>query len=92
MTKKHYLFFLIWKIKMYLKGYKKGTFVKVWSEEKNKFIKGVVLSLSGDSVTKKNFGFDVNVKFLEPVVGHDSRFYSYGSYSSKEIGKKLLKW
>lgn len=92
MTKKHRLFFLIWKIKMYLKGYKKGTFVKVWSEEKDKFVKGVIECLSGDSITTKKVEFDLNVKFLEPVVGNDSRFYSYGSYSSKEIGKTIVKW
>ena len=92
MTKKHYLFFIIWKIKMYLKGYEKDVPVKTWSEEKQKFIKGYIQSLSGDSVTKEKFGFDLNVKWLEPIQGNDSRYYTSGSYSEKNIGKTILKW
>ena len=90
MTLKHYIIFLFWTAKMWLKGFKKETPIQVWSFEKNKFIKGYIQSLSGDSIDDKKYSFDLNVKFLEPTQGFDSRYYTFGSYSETDIKNLTL--
>ena len=91
MTKKHYLIFLLWKIKMYLKGYKKGSVVQIWSEEKKRFIGGFVKGFTGDSITEKKFGFDVWIRFIEPIEGNDSRFFTSGFYSESQLKEQKIK-
>lgn len=85
MTKKHRFYFFLWKIKMYLKGFKKYTCVETYSEDKKKVIKGFVFGFTGDSVTNKVYGFDVNIKWIEPLQGNDARFFNSGWYSEKQI-------
>ena len=70
---------------MRLKGIKRGAFMKVYSEQKDRQIIGVVTSLSGDSIDNNSYWFDVNIHWLEPIQGNDSRFHACGSYCYKEI-------
>jgi hypothetical protein len=70
---------------MYLKGVKKYACVETYSDHKKKMIKGFILGFSGDSVTKNKFGFDINIKWIEPLQGNDSRFFSSGWYSEKQL-------
>ena len=90
MTKTHKILFLLWTIKMYFKGLKKDVPVKVWSSEKEKFIKGYIQYYQGDSITEEKFDFCVGVNFLEPVQGNDARFYSFGTYSEKDFKQKKI--
>lgn len=90
MTKKHRFYFLLWKIKMYFKGFEINTPVKVYSEDKKRFIKGYIQQFTGDSITKKKFGFEIHVLFLEPLSGNDTRWFSSGFYSEKSIKEKIL--
>lgn len=89
MTRLHRFYFFWWKIWMYLNGITPGTFFLEYSEEKGRNIKGVVTSLNGESVTTKKFGFDIYIDWLEPLKGFDSRYYSCGSYSYKDVVNKL---
>lgn len=91
MTKKHRIYFFFWKLWMRFNGIKVGTFFEEYSHQKNKYIKGVVTSLSGCSITTKKFGFDINISWLEPCRGFDSRYFTSGSYSYKDTIKKLKK-
>ena len=70
---------------MLLRGIRPGTFLYVYSEDKGKWIKSVVTGLYGDSISHESAGFSVMIHHLEPVQGFDSRFYSSGSYSYKDI-------
>ena len=91
MIRLHRIYFFFWKLIMRSKGIKIGTFFVEYSEQKHKDIKGVVTSLSGDSITKNKFGFDININWLEPLEGYDSRCYTFGSYRYKDTVKKLRK-
>lgn len=85
MTKKHKLYFLVWKLIQRLKGFKVGTIVKIWSEEKRRFIKGCVTTVQGDSINYKDYDFYLGINLFEPIEGNDSRYYTWGSYSPKEF-------
>ena len=85
MTRLHGIYFFFWKLKLYFLGIKKGTFVKTFSEDKSKFIKGVVTSLNGDSITSTKYSFDISVNWLEPLQGNDSRYYNVGHYTEKQV-------
>jgi len=89
MTKKHRIVFRIWKFWMRIIGIKKGTFLLQWVPEKNKHITAVITSLSGESATKTKLGLDINIHWLEPIKGHDSRYYTSGSYSYSDIKKNF---
>jgi hypothetical protein len=91
MTKKHFFYFFFWKLWMKLNGIKTGTFFTVYSELKQKEILGVVTSLSGESINNKIFETDININWLEPIQGFDSRYHTFGSYSYKDTLKKLKK-
>jgi len=91
MTKLHRFFFFFWKIAMRVDGIKKGTFFSIYSEEKKRNIQGVVTSLSGESIDKNQFCCDINIIWLEPLQGNDTRYYSGGSYSYKDAVNKLRK-
>lgn len=91
MTRKHHLYFIIWKIKMFFKGYRKGTAVFVWSEDKEKFIRGYVRSLLGDSVNHSYFDFTVWIDFIEPIQGNNSNFYNCGFYNEKQLVEQKVK-
>lgn len=88
---KHKIYFFFWKILMRLIGIKPGTFYSVYSETKKRNIKGIVTNLSGNSINRAKFGFDIHIHWLEPIDGNDSRYFSSGSYSYKDIVKKLEK-
>lgn len=75
----------MWKLIQRLKGFKVGTIVKIWSEDKQKYIKCCVTSIEGDSITRKYFEFYLGINLFEPLQGNDSRFYGWGSYSPKEF-------
>lgn len=81
MTNKHRIYFFFWKIWVRLQGFKVGTIVKVYSEEKSKFIKGCVTSIGGDSIDDLKHCFYIGVNFFEPTQDFDSRLYSWGSYN-----------
>lgn len=85
MTKKHRIFFILYKFYAWLIGIKSGKNVFIYSKDKNKLIKGVVSSIGGESVTKSIFGFDVNINWNEPLTGEDPRYHSYGSYKFKDV-------
>lgn len=85
MTKKHRIYFLLWRIKMFLKGYDIYSCVETYSPDKKKVIKGFVFGFAGDSVTRKKFAFDVNIKWIEPLQGNDARFFNSGWYSEKQL-------
>ena len=91
MTRLHRFYFFWWKIWMYLNGIKPGAFFLEYSESKGRNIKGVVTSLNGESVSKKDFGFDIYIDWLEPLQGYDTRYYSSGAYSYKDVINKLRK-
>ena len=85
MTRLHKFLFFFWRVKMYLKGVRKGTILKTYAADKNKLIEGVVLHLSGDSVSRKKVEFSIQIHWLEPLQGFDSRLYSSGVYFEKNI-------
>jgi hypothetical protein len=85
MTKKHYILFLIWKFYQRLKGFKVGTIVKVYSEEKQKYIKGCITTIQGDSITDDKYDFYFGINFFEPHKGNVSDYYMWGSYYPKEF-------
>ena len=86
MITKHKIYFFFWVIFMFLKGYRRGSFVRTYSEEKDKVIRGVICGLLGDSITKDRFVFGISVHWFEPVQGNDARYYSSGCYDL-EINK-----
>lgn len=89
MTRLHKLFFFFWKIKMRILGYGKGALVKVYSEDKNKWIKGAVTGLVGCSVTRKKYDFSLQVQFFEPSQGNDARFFSRSYVTEQEFRQQF---
>ena len=89
MTKKHRIYFFFYKIWCYVNFIFPGRFVYTYSQEKEKFIKGVVTSFEGESVTRDNFGFDIGINWLEPIQGFDTRYYTWGGYSLKSFFQKI---
>jgi hypothetical protein len=87
MTKKHKFLFFLWKIKMFLQGYKKGTLIKSYSSDKQKWLKDVVTGIVGCSVTRKKYDFSFQVQYFEPSQGNDARFFSRGYYEEKDLHK-----
>ena len=85
MTSKHYVIFLLWRLYQRIRGFKIGTIVKIWSQEKNKYIKGCISTISGDSITDKEYDFYFGANLFEPLQGNDSRYYSWGSYYPKDF-------
>lgn len=67
MTKLHKIYFLIWKAVMGIKGIKKGAVFFHYSTQKGIFIKGVLTSFSGESVTNRDFDFSVYIEWDEPL-------------------------
>lgn len=67
MTRKHKLYFLLWKFIQRLRGLKVGTIVKIWSGEKDKFIKGCITNFVGVSVDSKKSRFFLSVELVEPL-------------------------
>lgn len=92
MTKLHKFYFFFWKLFMRTKGIKKGAFVTIRSTKKKRQIKGVISQLVGESVTKKEFGFDIYIDWLEPLRGNDSRFFSCGAYGYKGFLRNNIKF
>jgi hypothetical protein len=90
MTNKHKLFYIFWKIGMFLLGYRKGTFVEVWSDEKRKPIKSVITQSYGVSVTRTEYDFGFTVQHLEPVRGNDARFFSRSMVTKKDLDDKFV--
>lgn len=90
MTRKHYMYFKFWKFLMRLRGIKYGKVVSIFYEERQ--IIGIVSGLSGDSINDKLYGFEVNIKWLEPLQGNDPRYHTYGSYEYKELIKNNITW
>jgi len=86
---KHQIYFVFFKIWCHLNLIYKGRFVYYYSEEKEKWIKGVVTSFEGVSVTRKIFGFEIGVNWLEPLQGYNSKAYTWGAYDLKSYKKKL---
>lgn len=87
MTKKHKIYFLLWKIYARLLGFYSGVFIEVWSVDKKKWIKSVITQADGVSITNSRFAFDFNVHHFEPVQGNDSRFFSRGSFTLDDLRK-----
>ena len=85
MTAKHYIYFLFWKLLQRIRGFRIGTQVKIWSQEKDKHVKGCITSISGDSIDNSIFNFYFGVNLYEPLQGNDSRYYSWGSYHPKDF-------
>lgn len=85
MTTKHKLYFYFWKIYQRIKGFKVGTIVKIYSSSKNKYIKGCITSISGDSITNSIYDFYFGVNLFEPIQGDDSRYYMWGSYHPNDF-------
>lgn len=90
MTKLHRLLFTIWKLKMRCKGLKRGRIVETFSQEKSSPIQGTITSLTGDSITDRKYAFGVQVRFFEPLEGYDSRYFSAGCYSEKDIEDSFI--
>lgn len=88
MTRLHKFYFFLWKIKAYFKGVAVGKFAYVYSEGKEKYIKGVITSLNGVSVSNTKYGFDIGLQLFEPTQGYDSRYYSWGSFNLDSIHKR----
>lgn len=89
MILKHRIYFFFWKILMNLMGIKKGVFVEEWSDSKNRFITGVICGYAGESVNEKTFGFDIHIKWLQPMQGNEYPHHTEGWYSYKEFDKKI---
>lgn len=89
MTRKHKIYFFFWKIAMYLKHVKRGTFVSEYESDKKKDIKGVIIRLTGDSVTKSIYSFSAEIQWFEPFQGTDYRYFCTGSYDQKSFKDKI---
>lgn len=85
MTRLHKIYFFFWRIKMCLKGVHRGTILNTYSQDKDKLIEGVVLYVSGDSISEQVVEFSITIHWLEPIQGFDSRVYSSGVYCEKNI-------
>jgi len=94
MKKKHRFLFFLWKIKMFLKGVKKGRFVSQYNSETKEDVKGVILYLYGVRVDNIKYDYGFKVQLFKSMEGTDYRYFSKGFYNYSDIisGKlKLLK-
>lgn len=89
MTNKHKITYFFIKLWCKLNSINIGKIVYYYSEDKQKKIKGVITSFDGGSITKNKFYFDININWLEPTQGNDSRFYSTASYDLKSFHKEI---
>lgn len=89
MILKHRIYFFFWKSLMNFMHVKKGVFVEEWSDSKNRFITGVIYGFVGESVDENTFGFDIHIKWLEPMQGTSSLYHSEGWYSYKQFKDKI---
>lgn len=89
MTKLHKIFFFFWKLKVWILGLRKGALVKVYSEDKNKWIKGAITGIVGCSVTRSKYDFSFQISFFEPIQGNDARFFSRSYLTEQELREKL---
>lgn len=85
MTNKHKIYYFYWRILLFLQGIRKGSHVKFFSKDKDRFIYGLVTGFTGDSISDKSYTFDIQVHFLEPLQGNDIRYYSSGAYSREQF-------
>ena len=81
---------------MNLKGIRKHRKVKTWSNQKKRYISGMIMHLSGmimhlsgESITKDCYGFDIQINWNEPIQGNDFKYHISGSYSFKDFSKKV---
>lgn len=89
MTKKHQFYFFLLRVWAQFNLIYKGRFVYTYSEEKEKFIRGVVTSFCGESIDRNEFDFEVGIDWLEPLIGYDSRVHTWGSYSLGSFGGRV---
>ena len=85
MTLKHTILFWFWKHYQELRGLRVGTIVKIHSQEKDKYIKGCISLISGDSISDIKYDFYFGINLFEPIQGNDSRYYNWGSYRPKDF-------
>lgn len=91
MITKHKIFFKMWLVWMYLQGIKTGLIVYKYSPDKNKFIKGRVMCLNGNSITTDIFAFTISIDWIEPLVGYDYNCFSKGTYNYAAFKKEIEK-
>lgn len=91
MTKKHRLLFFFWKLRMALKGIKKGRFVVQYNPETKEDIKGVIVYLHGDSVNKSKYDFGFKVQWFACWQGFDYRYFSQGFFNYSDIKPDKLR-
>lgn len=89
MTRKHRFYFFLWKLRMAILGIEEGVTVWVYSTNKGKHIRGTITNLTGESITSKDYGFDIQIEFDEPIQGNDQRYFTSGSYNHNKITKSL---
>lgn len=85
MTTVHEIMFWFWKNYQALKGFKIGTIVKIHSQEKGKYIKGCISSISGDSISEEDYDFYFGINLFEPIQGFNSQEYNWGSYKPTDF-------
>lgn len=90
MIPKHRFYFLLWKIWLFLRGIREGRLVKTKSFDSNKDVTGVIMSISGQSVNQQIWGLDINIHWLKPLNGHDSRYYTTGAYGIEDFDTKKV--
>lgn len=72
--------FLVLRILLWLAGIRKNRKVYYWSNNKRKVIPGRISSVSGESINETQFHEVITVKFDEPTMGRDPRYYKQGTY------------
>lgn len=85
MTKKHRILFFLWKLFASIMGIRKRKFVYTHSESKGRDIMGVIVCVSGDSITNKKWAECIQIEWFEPIQGVERGFYDSGSYEYKHF-------
>ena len=85
MISRYEIRFLLWRIYQRLKGFKVGTIVKIYSQEKGKYIKGCISSIYGGNPANTEHSFYFGVNLFEPLKGNNSEFHSWESYQPKDF-------
>ena len=70
-------------------GIYKGKEFYHYSDTKEKWIRGEVKAINGNSVTDDIFEIDAHIVFDEPSQGYDYNYYIQGWYDVKSIRKML---
>ena len=87
MTKKHIIYFILFRIFLFIKGIRKRKLVYTYSEDKRKVF-GCITNINGTSSTDKIYGFTIYIDWFEPIYGNDNKYYRYGSYYYKQFKNK----